>query len=68
MWYNRIGGNLMKVFVSLEILFKRKCIDLAVGVIIGGAFNKIVSSLVNDIIMPLVSLIEEKIFKKLNLF
>lgn len=32
-------------------------IDLAVGVIIGGAFGKIVSSLVNDIIMPLVGLI-----------
>ncbi len=30
-------------------------IDLAVGVIIGGAFGKIVSSLVNDIIMPLIS-------------
>ena len=32
-------------------------IDLAVGVIIGGAFGKIVSSLVNDIIMPLVGLL-----------
>ncbi|GAC91959.1 large-conductance mechanosensitive channel [Anoxybacillus flavithermus NBRC 109594] len=32
-------------------------IDLAVGVIIGGAFGKIVSSLVNDIIMPLFGLI-----------
>ena len=31
-------------------------IDLAVGVIIGGAFGKIVSSLVNDIIMPVISL------------
>lgn len=31
-------------------------IDMAVGVIIGGAFGKIVTSLVNDIIMPLVSL------------
>ena len=31
--------------------------DLAVAVIIGGAFGKIVSSLVNDIIMPLVGLI-----------
>jgi len=35
---------------------KGNVIDLAVAVIIGGAFNKIVSSLVNDIIMPLVSL------------
>ncbi|MBQ8751894.1 MAG: large conductance mechanosensitive channel protein MscL [Clostridia bacterium] len=32
-------------------------IDLAVGVIIGGAFQKIVTSLVNDLIMPLVGLI-----------
>ncbi|MBY0554312.1 large conductance mechanosensitive channel protein MscL [bacterium] len=32
-------------------------VDLAVGVIIGGAFGKIVNSLVNDIIMPLVGLI-----------
>lgn len=31
--------------------------DLAVGVIIGGAFQKIVNSLVNDIIMPLISLL-----------
>lgn len=32
-------------------------VDLAVGVVIGGAFSKIVSSLVNDIIMPLVGII-----------
>lgn len=31
-------------------------LDLAVGVIIGGAFQKIISSLVNDIIMPIISL------------
>jgi len=31
-------------------------LDLAVGVIIGGAFGKIVNSLVNDIIMPLVGM------------
>ena len=31
--------------------------DLAVGVIIGGAFSKIVTSLVNDIIMPLLGII-----------
>lgn len=35
---------------------KGNVIDLAVGVIIGGAFGKIVSSLVNDLIMPLISL------------
>ncbi len=30
-------------------------VDLAVGIIIGGAFGKIVDSLVNDIVMPLIS-------------
>ncbi|MDD3924940.1 MAG: large-conductance mechanosensitive channel protein MscL [Erysipelotrichaceae bacterium] len=40
-----------------EFAIKGNVIDLAVGVIIGGAFGKIVSSLVADIIMPLVSLI-----------
>jgi len=34
---------------------KGNVMDLAVGVIIGGAFGKIVSSLVNDIVMPLLS-------------
>ena len=33
---------------------KGNVIDLAVGVVIGGAFNKIVSSLVGDIIMPII--------------
>ena len=33
---------------------KGNVIDMAVGVIIGGAFGKIVTSLVNDIIMPLI--------------
>lgn len=36
-------------------------IDLAVGVIIGGAFGKIVTSLVNDLIMPILSLLVGKI-------
>ena len=36
-------------------------IDLAVGVVIGGAFGKIVSSLVNDIIMPLIGLLLGKL-------
>jgi large conductance mechanosensitive channel len=37
--------------------FKGNVVDLAVGVIIGGAFGKIVDSLVKNVIMPLVSLI-----------
>ena len=36
---------------------KGNVVDMAVGVIIGGAFGKIVSSLVNDVIMPLVTLL-----------
>ena len=38
-------------------IMRGNVMDLAVAVIIGGAFGKIVSSLVNDIIMPLVGLI-----------
>ncbi|WP_415326604.1 large conductance mechanosensitive channel protein MscL [Chryseobacterium sp. MMS23-Vi53] len=37
-----------------EFAFKGNVIDLAVGVIIGGAFGKIVSSLVADVITPLL--------------
>lgn len=40
-----------------EFAMKGNVVDMAVGVIIGGAFGKIVSSLVNDIIMPVVSVI-----------
>lgn len=39
-----------------EFALKGNVIDLAVGVIVGGAFGKIVASLVDDVIMPLVSL------------
>ena len=40
-----------------EFAMKGSVMDLAVGVVIGGAFGKIVDSLVNDIIMPLVGLV-----------
>lgn len=40
-----------------EFAVKGNVIDLAVGVVIGGAFGKIVTSLVNDLIMPLMSLL-----------
>ena len=40
-----------------EFAFKGNVLDMAVGVIIGTAFGKIVTSLVNDIIMPLCSLL-----------
>ena len=39
-----------------EFAMKGNVMDMAVGVIIGGAFGKIVTSLVNDVLMPLVSL------------
>lgn len=35
-----------------KFILKGNIIDMAVGVIIGGAFSKIVTSLVNDILMP----------------
>lgn len=37
-----------------EFAMKGNVLDMAIGVVIGGAFGKIVTSLVNDIIMPLV--------------
>lgn len=39
-----------------EFAMKGNVVDMAVGVIIGAAFGKIVTSLVNDIIMPLIGL------------
>jgi large conductance mechanosensitive channel len=46
-------SSIMKEFRAFAV--KGNVIDLAVGVIIGGAFGKIVDSLVNDIVMPLIS-------------
>ncbi|MBQ7615150.1 MAG: large conductance mechanosensitive channel protein MscL [Butyrivibrio sp.] len=40
-----------------EFIMRGNVMDMAVGVIIGGAFQKIISSLVDDIIMPLISLL-----------
>ena len=44
-----------------EFALKGNIIDLAVGVIIGGAFQKIVNSLVNDIIMPTIAIFTGKV-------
>jgi len=44
-----------------EFALKGNVIDLAVGIIIGAAFNKVVQSLVNDIIMPPVGLLVGKV-------
>ncbi len=40
-----------------EFAMKGNVVDLAVGVIIGGAFGKIVSSFVGDVVMPLIGLL-----------
>ncbi|MBQ4116237.1 MAG: large conductance mechanosensitive channel protein MscL [Clostridia bacterium] len=40
-----------------KFAFKGNVVDMAVGVVIGGAFGKIVTSLVNDLITPLISLL-----------
>lgn len=51
-----------------EFAIKGNVIDLAVAVIIGGAFGKIVSSFVNDIVMPPIGLLIGGVdFKDLNL-
>ncbi len=48
----------MKFFKEFgEFIKKGNVLDLAIGMIIGTAFNKIVSSLVNDIIMPVIGVI-----------
>ena len=45
-----------KFFKDFKAFISRgNIMDLAVGVIIGGAFSAIVTSLVNDIIMPLIT-------------
>ena len=43
-----------------EFALKGNIMDMAIGVIIGGAFGKIVTSLVNDLIMPAISLVTGK--------
>ncbi|MBQ3660099.1 MAG: large-conductance mechanosensitive channel protein MscL [Bacteroidales bacterium] len=48
-------GKLLKEFKDFAI--KGNVMDMAIGVIIGGAFGKIVSSFVSDIIMPLIGLL-----------
>lgn len=50
-----------------EFAVKGNVMDMAVGVIIGGAFGKIVTSLVNDLIMPPIGMIVGKGFADLKL-
>ena len=47
--------KLLKEFKAFAT--KGNVVDMAVGVIIGGAFGKIVSSLVSDILMPLIGIL-----------
>lgn len=51
--------SFLKEFKSFAV--RGNVIDLAVGVIIGGAFGKIVSSLVDDVMMPIISLLTGKV-------
>ena len=48
-------GSFIKEFKTF--ILRGNVLDMAVGVIIGGAFGKIVSSLVSDVLMPIVSLL-----------
>ena len=51
-----------KFFADFKaFIMKGNIIDMAVGVVIGGAFGKIVTSLVADIITPLVSILTGKV-------
>ena len=51
-----------------EFAVKGNVVDLAVGIIIGGAFGKIVDSLVNDVVMPVISSLLGGKFDFTNLF
>lgn len=52
----------MKLFGEFKKFIARgNVLDMAVGIIIGSAFTKIVTSLVNDIITPLISIITGKV-------
>ena len=44
-----------------KFIMRGNVLDLAIGVIIGAAFGKIVTSMVNDILMPVVSLATGKV-------
>ena len=52
-------GKMLKEFK--EFAMKGNMVDLAVGVIIGGGFNSLVSSLVNDVVMPAISIFTGKL-------
>ena len=53
---NGLGAAKKELGAFKKFISRGNVIDMAVGVIIGGAFGKIVTSLVNDIVMPLIGL------------
>jgi large conductance mechanosensitive channel len=54
----QFAGKALSLFEEFKnFAFKGNVVDLAVGMIIGAAFGKIVSSLVDHILMPLISLV-----------
>ena len=55
MWGNTIMKKFMDEFK--KFISRGNVMDMAIGVIIGGAFTAIVNSLVNDVMMPVLSLI-----------
>lgn len=55
---NKENGKIKKGIEEFkQFITKGNVVDLAVGVIIGGAFGKIVTSLVNDILMPIIGVL-----------
>jgi large conductance mechanosensitive channel len=54
-----MASKLIKEFK--EFAMKGNMVDLAIGVIIGGAFGKVVTSIVNDIVMPPIGLLLGKV-------
>ena len=54
----KIANNIKKEVSEFKnFIFRGTVVDMAIGVIVGGAFGKIVSSLVNDILMPLIGIV-----------
>lgn len=65
-WGERVAMSMISEFRSF--IAKGNVMDLAVGIIIGGAFTGIVNSLVNDIVMPVVGAITGGGFDFSNFF
>jgi len=58
---NKFDGGKIMLKEFKEFAMKGNIMDLAIGVVIGGAFQKIVTSLVEDLIMPCVSMLTGKV-------